>query len=195
MGRRVLNVFLLVLLAGSLGLHAFASRDVTRRNVEFLPDMAYSPAYDSYAPNANFPDGKTLQVPEPGTIPRGQMPLHYGTSFMDILRAGEELHNPYSSDDTAALKRGAFIYTNYCQMCHGPEGKGDGLMVKRGIPLPTSFLIPQTVQRKDGELFHVLTYGQRNMSSQAAQLSREDRWKVILYVRSLQQKAAGEKRP
>jgi mono/diheme cytochrome c family protein len=195
MCRLVVNLLLLLAVAVSVGLQAFASRDLTRRNVEILPEMAYSPAYDSYAPNINFPDGKTLQLPEPGTIPRGRLPLHYGTSFADILRAGEELQNPYAAEDSAARKRGAFIYANYCQMCHGPEGKGDGPMVKRGIPLPTSFLVPQTVQRKDGELFHVLTYGQRNMASQAAQLSREDRWKVILHIRSLQQQAVGEKRP
>src|SRR6516162_4180889 len=230
MARRVVNAFLLLALAGSLGLHWLAGRDLTRRNVEVLPDMAYSPAYDSYAPNPNFPDGKTLQLPEPGTIPRGRLPLHYTLSFEDVLRAGDELHNPVGLPgfaasaagllgspfgqgpllvastlgpgrtnlfaDDRARERGAFVFTNYCQMCHGPEGKGDGPMVQqlvqRSVPPPASLLAPQTVQRKDGELFHVLTYGQRNMSSQAAQLSRADRWKVILHVRSLQQKAAGE---
>jgi mono/diheme cytochrome c family protein len=39
---------------------------------------------------------------------------------------------------------------------------------------------------KDGQMFHVLTYGQGNMPSFAAQLSREDRWNVILHVRMLQ---------
>ena len=229
MSRGVLNFFLLLAFAASLGLHALAGRDRTRRNLEVLPEMAYSPAYDSFAPNPNFPDGKTLQLPEPGTIPRGRLPLHYGPSFEDVLRAGDELHNPVGlpgfAASTAGLlgsplghgpllaasalgpgrtnsfaaararERGAFVFTNYCQLCHGPEGKGDGPMVQRGIPPPASLLTPQAVQRKDGELFHVLTYGQRNMPSQAAQLSREDRWKVILHVRSLQQKAAGEKRP
>jgi mono/diheme cytochrome c family protein len=114
---------------------------------------------------------------------------------VDVLRAGEELHNPFSGEDAAAQERGAFVYTNYCRMCHGPEGKGNGPLVSRGIPPPASLLAEATVQRKDGELFHVLTYGQRNMPAHDAQLSREDRWKVILYVRSLQQKAAGGKRP
>jgi mono/diheme cytochrome c family protein len=195
MGRRVLNFLLFVALAGSLGLCWLADRDRTRRNLEVMPEMAYSPAYDTYAPNPSFPDGKTLQLPEPGTIARGRLPLHYGPSFADVLRAGDELHNPFPTKDAVARERGAFVYVNYCQMCHGPGGKGDGPLVQRGIPLPASLLAPQAVQRKDGELFHVLTYGQRNMASQAAQLSREDRWKVILYVRSLQQKAAGEKRP
>jgi mono/diheme cytochrome c family protein len=231
MGRRVVNWFLLLAFLGSVALHVFADRDLTRRNFEVIPEMAYSPAYDSFAPNPNFPDGKTLQLPQPGTIARGRMPLHYGTSFVDVLRAGDELHNPlglpglaastagllgspsgqgsllatsalmpgrtdsFAAADARVRERGAFVYANYCQMCHGPGGRGDGPLVSRGIPLPASLLAPQTVQRKDGELFHVLTYGQRNMPSQEAQLSREDRWKVILYVRSLQQKAAGEKRP
>jgi mono/diheme cytochrome c family protein len=43
---------------------------------------------------------------------------------------------------------------------------------------------------KDGQLFHVLTYGQNNMPSYASQLSRGDRWNVILYVRTLQVAAA-----
>jgi mono/diheme cytochrome c family protein len=199
MSRGVLNFFLLLALAGSLGLHALAGRDLSRRNFEVLPEMAYSPAYDSFAPNPNFADGKTLQLPEPGTIPRGRLPLHYGTSFEDILRAGDELHNPFARDDAAARERGAFVFTNYCQVCHGPQGKGDGPMVRqlvqRNVPPPASLLADKAVQMKDGEMFHILTYGQRNMASQAAQLSREDRWKVILHVRSLQQKAAGEQRP
>jgi hypothetical protein len=49
---------------------------------------------------------------------------------------------------------------------------------------------------KDGQLFHILTYGQGNMPSYAAQLSQDDRWRVIVHVRSLQGSPAnGEKRP
>jgi mono/diheme cytochrome c family protein len=196
MSRGALNFVLLLAFLGSLGLHVLVSRDLTRRNFEALPpDMAYSPAYDSLAPNPNFADGKTLQPPEPGTIPRGRLPLHYAATPEDALRAGAELHNPFSADDARARERGAFLFTTYCKMCHGPDGKGNGIIVQRGIPPSASLLADNAVQMKDGQLFHVLTYGQRNMSSHAAQLSREDRWKVILYVRSLQQKAAGEKRP
>src|SRR5262245_61348925 len=124
-GRGVLNFFLLLAFVGSLGLHVALSRDLSRPNFEFLPEMVHSPAYDSYAPNPNFADGKTLQLPQPGTIPRGRLPLHYTPSFEDAIRAGQELPNPFSGGDLRARQRGAFLYTNYCQMCHGPEGKGD----------------------------------------------------------------------
>jgi mono/diheme cytochrome c family protein len=43
---------------------------------------------------------------------------------------------------------------------------------------------------KDGQIFHILTYGQNNMPSYAGQISRDDRWKVIAYVRSLQAQRA-----
>jgi len=195
MGRRVVNFCLFLVLVGTLGVHALVRRDPTRRNVEFMPDMAYSPAYDSLAPNPNFSDGKTLQLPEPGTIARGRMPLHYGPSFEDFLRAGDELQNPFKSDDAAARERGAFVYANYCRMCHGPGGKGDGPMSQHGIPPPASFLAKKPVPLRDGEMFHILTYGQKNMPSVAALLTRDDRWKAILHVRALQQEAAGEKQP
>jgi len=39
-------------------------------------------------------------------------------------------------------------------------------------------------------MFHLLSFGQGNMASYAAQISREDRWKVILYVRELQAQEA-----
>jgi mono/diheme cytochrome c family protein len=195
MYRRVLNVFLFLAFLASLGLHAILGRDLTQRNVEFMPDMARSAAYETYAPNPNFTDGKTLQLPITGTIPRGLLPLHYGPSPEDAVRAGVELQNPFGPDNVRARERGTFLYTNYCQICHGPEGKGDGPVPQRGVPLPASLQGENAVRMKDGQMFHVLTYGQRNMPSHAGLLSREDRWKVILHVRWLQKQVAGEKRP
>ena len=60
----------------------------------------------------------------------------------------------------------------------------------RGFPAPPSLLAPRAVQMKDGQMFHTVTYGQRNMASYASQLSREDRWKVIVYIRAMQKRAA-----
>jgi mono/diheme cytochrome c family protein len=189
---RLTNIFLGFAFVASLGVHMIATRDRSQPNFEFLPNMAHSPAYDSLSANPNFSDGMTLRLPEPGTIARGRLPLHYEPTPQDAIRAGDELHNPFASNDTQARKRGAFIFANYCQMCHGPEGKGDGVVPQRGIPPAASLQADRTVQLKDGQLFHILTYGQGNMSSHAVQLSRDDRWKVILHIRSLQQ-AGGTK--
>jgi mono/diheme cytochrome c family protein len=195
MSRRGLNLLLFLAFLGSLGLYVVTERDLRQRNFEVMPDMAHSAAYDTYAPNPNFPNTQTFQLPEPGTIPRGRLPLHYGLSAQEAIRAGVELHNPFAARDARAQERGAFVYTKFCSLCHGTGGKGDGPVPQRGVPLSPSLLAENAVEMKDGQMFHVLTYGQKTMAAHAAQLSREDRWKVILYVRSLQKQTAGVKRP
>jgi mono/diheme cytochrome c family protein len=195
MSRRGLNRVLFLAFVASLALYVIMGRDYKQRNLEVMPDMAHSPAYDTYAPNPNFPNTQTFQLPEPGTIPRGRLPLHYGPSAEEATRAAKQLHNPIPARDLRARERGAFIYANFCLMCHGTESKGDGPMAQRGVPLSPSLLAENAVEMKDGQMFHVITYGQKTMAAHAAQLSREDRWKVILYVRLLQKQAAGVKRP
>jgi mono/diheme cytochrome c family protein len=195
MALRALNVVLFLAFLGSLGLYVLLDRDLRQRNFEIMPDMAHPVAYDTYAPNPHFPDGTTFQSPVAGTIPRGWRPLHYSPSAQDAVRAGAKLTNPFRAGDRRARERGAFIYTNYCVVCHGPKGQGDGPVMERGMPLSPSLLAENAVEMKDGQMFHVLTYGQKTMAAHAGQLSREDRWKVILYVRSLQRQTRGAKKP
>lgn len=192
-----------------LGLFVFLAAatvdvDYSRPNYEFLPDMKYSPAYGAFEANPNFANGRTLQAPVAGTIARGEMPLHYTATKEDALRAGEELSNPYdleSEDEearqsaAASVQRGADLFRINCVCCHGATGMGDGLVAQRGFPPPPSLLTGKSLQMQDGQLFHVLTYGQGNMSSFAAQLTQEQRWDAINYVRSMQQKPASTQQP
>lgn len=187
---RWVNIVLGLMLIGLLIL-AWAGRpDPSRPNYEFLPDMAHSPAYSAFAPNPHLPDGTTLQPPPPGAIARGQPPLHYQPSPEDAARAGEQLRNPFSPAEAQALERGAFIYANFCTPCHGPAGLGDGPVARRGVPPPPSLLADHARTIRDGQIFHLLTYGQGNMPPYASQLSREDRWKVVLHIRGMQKEAA-----
>jgi hypothetical protein len=193
-GRRR-NVALLLALAAVVALNLLVGGDHAQPNREFLADMVHSVPYDAFAANPNFPDGKTLQAPEPVTVPRGHLPLHYRPTPEDAVRAGAELHNPCQPDDAGARRQGAWVFANYCAVCHGPAGQGDGPVTRRGVPPPPSLLADKARSMKDGQLFHVLTYGQGNMASYAGQLSREQRWQAILHVRAMQKPAAGEGRP
>ena len=94
-----------------------------------------------------------------------------------------------------SVQRGAESYAVYCVSCHGATGAGDGTVAKRGFPPPPPLPTGKSVQMKDGQLFHILTYGQGSMSPMAAQLSRDRRWDVINYVRRLQQGAAAPTAP
>ena len=183
---RSLNLLFLISIVIIGALNWIIRRDFSQPNLEFLPEMVRSVPYDSFAPNPNFPDGKTLQLPVPGTIPRGFLPLHYEATQQDAERAGEELQNPYSMQDTDALERGERVYRNFCLPCHGPIGRGDGPVILRGYPAPPPLISNRAIRMKDGQIFHIITYGQRNMSPHATQISPEDRWKAILHIRTLQ---------
>jgi len=186
MGRVALNALLLLAVVTSVAASWILSADPAKPNFEFLPQMAHSPRYNAFAPNPNFADGTTLQRPEPGTIPRGYMPLHYAATPQDALRAADELKSPVDPHSAQARQRGEFVFANFCAVCHGAGGAGNGPVPQRGYPAPPSLLVEHALKMKDGQMFHVLTYGQNNMPSYASQLSREDRWNVIFYVRAME---------
>jgi mono/diheme cytochrome c family protein len=187
-----LNVGLLAVLVAVLVLNLLMATDPTRPNSEFFPNMAHAVTYRSFAVNPNFPDGRTLQTPVKGTIARGHMPFHFSAGPEEALRAGKELKNPLASDDKQAKLRGPVLFSHHCQVCHGPEGKGDGPVTQRGVPPPPSLLAEKAVLMPDGQIFHVLTFGQGNMASYATHLSADERWYVIGHIRAMQKQAGGK---
>ena len=188
MARTIANVALFVLTVALLSMNWILRSDPSVRNIEFLPDMVESVPYDSFAANQNFKNESTLRMPVAGTIIRGYPPLHYAATEADAKRAGLELVSP-AITRKEDLARGAAVYANFCETCHGPEGKGDGRSAQRGVPAPPSFLAPNALGLRDGQMFHILTYGQANMASYASQVDRDDRWRVIAYIRTLQEAA------
>ncbi len=184
------NVPLLIVVIGIFALNWLLKPDITQRNYEFLPEMVYSVPYDTYSDNPVFPDGKTLQRPVEGTIPRGTTPLHYQATKEDAERAGRELSNPFGSDDMAAKNRGANLFRTYCAICHDKDGTGHGPVVKRGYPAPPSLLSDKAKAMPAGQMYHLLTYGQGNMPGYAVQVMPVDRWRTILYVQNKLQQSA-----
>ncbi len=186
MSVKALNTILGSIMVAAVVLSFAAARDFSKPNFEVLPDMYHGPAYHAFDPNDNTKVGGTLRTPAPGSIPRGLMPFEYALNEQDALRAGDELVNPKSAEDVESLARGATAYAIFCQHCHGSGGAGDGMVAKRGFPPPPSLLIEHAIKMKDGQMFHVTTLGQGNMPGHAAQVTREDRWNIINYIRTLQ---------
>jgi len=159
-------------------------RDTMMRNLEWPTQMQYSPAYLSQTPNPVLPNGMTQQMPVAGTIPRGYQSFHYGPGPEEAARAGRELKNPLKLTEEN-LARGRQVYSNHCAVCHGATGAGDGPLIPK-YPNPPSYKTEQSKALPDGAMFYVITMGRKNMPSHAAQVSPEDRWKAILYIRKLQ---------
>ena len=86
------------------------------------------------------------------------------------------------------MQRGDNVYRVFCISCHGATGTGDGPVSQRGFPPPPSLLTGKSRQMKDGQIFHILTYGQNSMPTFSSELSHSRRWDVINYIRDLQSK-------
>ncbi len=194
MPRLVLNIVLAGLVLAAVGMRWAIPGDPTQRNYRVLPNMADSVAAEAQAPSAVLPGGMTMQPPPEGSIARDHLPLHYTATPEDAARAGAELRNPFAPEPQH-LARGAAVYAAFCQVCHGGGGLGDGPVTRRGVPPPPSLLGENALNVPDGRMFHILTFGQNNMASYAAQIVREDRWKVILHVRALQASARSATQP
>ncbi len=166
------------------------NRDRNNPGWDYFPDMFYSAAYETFTPNPNFKNGSTMRVPVEGTVPRGFIPFPYTTDPESRILAGKELINPYSPSDET-LKRGREAYTTFCLDCHGISGKGDGHLFKSGLyPMPPRDLTAaEAVALKDGEIYHTITLGFGSMGAHGSQIQPDVRWKIVLYIRELQEQA------
>ena len=76
-----------------------------------------------------------------------------------------------------------------CYLCHGNNGKGDGIAAVGLDPSPRNFTNPKfKLARTPGEMFWVLKHGSPGramMSAIPGLISEEEGWAVIAYERSL----------
>lgn len=164
-------------------------RDRNTTGWEYFDDMAHSAAYESYTPNPNFADGKTMRNPVEGTIPVGYTPYIYEKTDADRLKAGKELVNPLEPT-VQNLERGKQVFSVYCMNCHGEKGDGKGFLFTSGkYPFPPKSLLSEKMMASpEGEIFHVVTVGFGVMPAHGGQVRPEDRWKVAMYVKEVLQK-------
>jgi mono/diheme cytochrome c family protein len=172
------------------------NRDKNNPGWDYFPDMFYSTAYESFTKNPNFTDSMTMRVPAAGTVPRGFMPFEYTLDQVSRIKAGKDLFNPFKPDKDY-LARGQSVYTTFCIGCHGTSGKGDGHLFTSGLyPIkPRSLVVDNATKLRDGEIFHTITLGFGSMGAHSSQIRPEDRWKVILYIRKLQEEASQNSYP
>jgi len=166
-------------------LAAGCSGEGERRGRAYMPEMFEAVPVESYAPLEGT-EGRRL--PPEGTVPASGGPFPYGTGPEEARRAGAELVNPLGPTE-AEVARGKTVYETVCIVCHGAGGQGDGPIVGR-FPNPPSLTAPRAVALPDGQIVHIVARGQGLMPSHAAQVLPLDRWRVALYLRTLQRGTA-----
>ena len=126
----------------------------------------------------------TMREPVKGTVERGQ---YLTPTFApdDYAAADLLLVNPLDSTK-AILADGKALYTRFCSHCHGAKGMGDGKVGKvyKGV---TAYTSASVVNKGTGHIYQVITHGKGRMGSHASQISPEERWKIAMYVKVLQQ--------
>jgi mono/diheme cytochrome c family protein len=168
----------------------------------YMPDMAYSRAYETYAMTDSL-KAELLKkgihfsnTPVAGTIKRDMLLpflIQKDSAAPDTTNyhAAREVKNPLTSMDTVEAER---LYLVNCAICHGPKLNGDGPLYRGGdgpFPAkPADFVGgAQYLGMPEGQMFYSVTYGKNKMGSYASQLNTEQRWMVIAYIKSKQEAA------
>lgn len=186
-----------LLLASALVL--FSCSDVKRQpGSVYMPDMAYSRAYESYADYSNLAQ-KNINytgTPVAGAIARGEdLPFHIpmdAPGDTTNYTASKAVKNPVVSLTDVERKEAERLYLINCGICHGANLNGNGPLYKDGAgpyPAKPASLVGDAKYEAmpDGQMFYSLAYGKNLMGSYASQLSRKQRWMVIKYIKDKQQ--------
>lgn len=171
----------------------------------YMPDMSYSRAYESYASrdSAIFttdPNDKGHKIfynnmPPAGTVKRGELfPFSVvpnsinGVDSNALINLSAQVKNPLESLTGKELEEAGRLFNINCAICHGAKGEANGPMAPKVGGVKS--IIAASPGFSDGRIFYVMTYGQNNMGSYASQLSREQRWRIVQYIRTLEAKPA-----
>jgi len=94
-----------------------------------------------------------------------------------VALAGSTAQLAAAQDDAAAL------YKSKCQVCHGPDGKGDTPAGKKvGV---RDFHSPEVAKLSDTELCEITKKGKDKMPSYDKKLTDDQIKSLIKYIRSL----------
>jgi mono/diheme cytochrome c family protein len=167
----------------------------------YMPDMAYSRAYETYSVTEEQKAALAKQgihysnSPVPGTIKRGELFPFLLAKDKDgdstNYVAARQIKNPLTSMDTAEAER---LYLVNCGICHGPKLDGNGPLYKGGegpFPAKPATLVGDAKYESmpEGQMFYSATYGKNKMGSYASQINTRQRWMVIAYIKSKQASA------
>lgn len=171
----------------------------------YMPDMSYSRAYESYAPrdsaifttDPNDAGHKIFynNMPPMGTVKRGELfPFSVvpnsinGVDSNALINLSAQVKNPLEPLIGKDLEEAGRLFNINCAVCHGAKAEANGPLAPKVGGVKS--IIAGSPGYSDGRIFYIMTYGQNNMGSYASQLSREQRWRIVQYIRTLEAKPA-----
>ncbi|MBG86869.1 MAG: cytochrome c class I [Verrucomicrobiales bacterium] len=185
-----MRYFLVIFILTSLGVFLIAGKqgDVSRKPpIEIFDDMVRQVKFRPQQPNRFFENERTSQLKVEGTVARGSA---YEDSPVNTGKFGGGNTNFVSAIPIAVtgtlMTRGAERYAISCKVCHGALGDGNGVTKKFGMGVVGNLLDPVIVKQPDGQIFNTITHGRNLMNGYGANITIQDRWAIVAYVRALQ---------
>jgi cytochrome c553 len=142
----------------------------------YMPDMAYSRAYETYAPrdsNIFTMDPSDLghkifynNMPANGTIKRGELfpfsVIPTNTTGVDsnaLINLSSQVKNPLGPLTTIDSMEAARLFNINCAVCHGAKAEANGPLAPKigGV----KSIVAGAPNYSDGRIFYVMTYGQK----------------------------------
>ena len=178
--------------------------------IKFKPQTV-SPIADNESAPYLFSDMRSMRQPVAGSVPFGE--LEADSKFFHGLKDGQEATKDGEEDlaayvsefpkglviDEEFLARGKLRFEIYCTACHGYAGQGDGLVNARAMALGLSGkatwttakslhdpVVKDLKQNPVGRLYDTISNGRGTMGPYRAQITPEDRWAIVAYIKALQ---------
>ena len=209
----MLRGFFLIFILGGVALVAifgFRGQKSTGSPIEVFPDMVRQPKVRAQAPSGFFADGRGARSPITGTVPIGyEMPkpetmaaptapmevpaprqrlaFSEGTDYYNTGKMTQQWGTGLPVEVTPALmQRGRERFNITCAMCHGATAAGNGVTKQYGLTTIVTLQDDRIRKMADGEIFNTITNGKNTMMPYGSNLSVNDRWAIIAYLRALQ---------
>ena len=192
----------------------FRGQRTTNAPIMIFPDMDYQAKVRPQAPLGFFADGRGMRPPVAGTVPIGyEMPNRQageganpgtpvapntaaaherlaftaGTDYQNTGKMGAAWGTGIPLPVTAELmQRGEQRFNINCAICHGPTAAGNGIVKQYGMATIVSLVDERIRNMSDGEIFNTITHGKNTMFGYGHNVTVNDRWAIIAYLRALQ---------
>lgn len=159
-----------------------------------MRNMVDQSSYGPQSANQFYKDKLAARAPINGTVAEGEAETN--KALFHGIEQNSTMDKPVWITrfplilTTEFVKRGKDRFNIYCTPCHGYAGNSDGLATQAagGTIRPTNLHDKEIIQKPVGKIFDAVTNGVNkwNMPGFSEQMSLQDRWAVVAYVRALQ---------
>lgn len=140
---------------------------------------------DTYEASALFTNGSSARPFVEGSVPYMAEGSPNDPALTGLGDDGQPVAASPVEITQELVARGRERYGIYCAPCHGVGGASDSNLVKL-YKFPKPPLLVGGNELTDGQIFDIITNGQKTMFSYAYRVKAPDRWAIVAYIRAMQ---------